>query len=152
MKKLSFFASAIAVVTFGFSMPAMSGTYSIGADTGCNVELGSASGSNDYGLKNNSTGSAVISCSVPRGSRDVSSVRVRMRNGASGAGSTFCSTVAFSTTGGNKETSNNYWFPSSTGGHDKAIYLPPTQYSYGYFDVWCVLAPGDTLYGIRYTN
>lgn len=150
MKNNTLLAAALATVTFGLSTSTFAGIYSIGAASGCQVKLGEAIDLD--GIYNPSKEHTIsVACPVPM-EGTISKVRARLRHAATTNAQSTCFTYSVPKTGGDPGKSDLYFFPGKAGTYDRELDLPDTQHKYGYFEVWCNIVPGDTFYGIRYTN
>jgi len=136
-----------------FSMVSASGVslaedWTQSALVGCKTSLGKTTTSKG-GLK--ASGSAVIVCPLTKevGSSAVNKVYARLNNAKSGGASSMCQLVSTPAFGGTLSFGAVTFPPSSAGSHSINVKLP-SQSSTGYMDLYCTMASGDTLYGMRY--
>ena len=141
-------AAGLAIVLTGLCVAASAEDWAISATENCRTSLGNTVSSGG-GLQA-SGGTAVVTCALTRegGSDTLNQVYARLkRNSASGA-DPFCYVSTRSNHG--TPSSAGYGYASDTTANQSVSISLPTQYSYGYADIGCVLNSGDTLYGIRY--
>lgn len=122
--------------------------WTISAITSCETIGGSTSLSSG-GLRATG-GTAVVRCPLVReaGANTINSVYARMKRASTSGAASFCYVETLSTYGTPSSISSA--FAANTTASQSINISLPTQYSYGYASVGCVLVSGDTLYGIRY--
>lgn len=141
-------AAGVATVSLMLSAPTLAEDWAISATGSCATVLGSTIQSGG-GLKA-SGGTAVVRCPLTKegGFNTINNVYVRMKRVSANGADPFCNIVSTSNYG--TPSNISYGFATDTTANQSVSIALPTQYSYGYADVSCVLNSGDTMFGVRY--
>lgn len=140
--------AGVAAISIIISTQAMAEDWAISATGSCKAVLGGTTTSGG-GLKA-SGGTAVIRCPLTKegGTNTLNNVYVRMKRASASGADPFCNIASTSNYG--TPSNISYGFATDTTANQSVSITLPTQYSYGYADVLCVLNSGDTMYGVRY--
>lgn len=138
----------VTVSILGLSFSSHGDDETISAVGSCRDSLGTTISSGG-GIKA-SGGTAVVVCPLTKNTVNeaITNVYARMKRISSTGADPFCYLSTINNYGTPSQL--GYGFASATTANQSVSLNIPTQYRFGYADVYCVLNEGDTLFGIRY--
>ncbi len=151
MRKLLRAAGIVAVGTLAATASADDWTVPGAA---CQTSLGSGGPNGNHGYEADTGGSTVVVCPLLRknGTDNLNDVWVRyQRTGGNSSSFINCTVLASNSFGGSTDT---VWKQPGSGSAANTLLLeaPDDVVSGGYISVMCVVGPGDTIHGVRYTQ